>query len=74
MSMNVFTAWFKDLFVRKDGQIVIYVINHKKDLSGESIEKFEYRDNKDQIFQLRYQTVQYQNAQTILKSIRSSFG
>ena len=47
--MDVFTARYKDLFVRKDGQIIIYVINHKTDLSEESVEKFEFRDDKDQI-------------------------
>ena len=46
---NIFTAWCKDLFVRKDGQIIIYVINHKTDLSEESVEKFEFQDDKDQI-------------------------
>ena len=51
--MDVFTARYKDLFVKEDGQIVIYVVNHKTDLSEESIEKFEYRDNKGQIFHLR---------------------
>ena len=44
---NIFTAWCKDLFVRKDGQIIIYVINHKIDLSEESVEKFEFQDDKD---------------------------
>ena len=53
ISMDVFTARYKDLFVKEDGQIVIYVVNHKTDLSEESIEKFEYRDNKGQIFHLR---------------------
>ena len=46
---GLFTARCKDLFVRKDGQIFIYVINHKTDLSGESVEKFEFRNDKDQI-------------------------
>lgn len=36
-----------------DGKILIYVVNHKTDLSSESIEKFEYRVESNELIWLR---------------------